>query len=281
MSTVTTPAEIGKLYDEACRLSGIFNDGQEHLAYWYDNQDDTPIIEAGKRLTRRVVDTLGLRPGEHVLDAGCGVGAPAIMVAQETGARVTGITISSAEATEAGQRAAASGLNGQVRFQHGDYMSIPYPDGTFDAVLAIESLTHAPDLEAALREFSRVLRPGGRVAISECTRMHPDAQIPDLYKANRLMALPEWIDALQAAGFVVEEYTQCGRRVYGMGLRYLDRADELHDTLVSNFGADIVGALKQGYRDMFGAGPENMGYAILAARKPAAGRTCANCGTVY
>ncbi|HUZ25799.1 MAG TPA: methyltransferase domain-containing protein [Streptosporangiaceae bacterium] len=275
MSTsITPPDEIGKLYDEASRLSGIFNDGQEHLGYWYHYQEEASVAEAGHRVTRKVVDALGLRRGEHVLDAGCGVGAPGVLVARETGARVTGITISAAEVVEAERRVHAAGLVGRVRFERGDYQSIAYSDGSFDAVMAIESLLHVPDLSQVLGEFFRVLRPGGRLGLAECTRetgQHADstAQIPEQFKSNLLLTVPQWLSALEAAGFAVEEYTQCGPRVYGMGMRYLDHANELDEILVADFGEETVAALKQGYRDMFGAGPRTLGYVILAARKPA------------
>lgn len=103
-------AEIAKAYDQASPLWEAFNDSQIHLAYWYDERDDTPLAQAAQRITRKVVDSLGLRPGEHLLDAGCGLGAPAILVAKETGARVTGITVSNVQVTEARKRANAAGL---------------------------------------------------------------------------------------------------------------------------------------------------------------------------
>jgi cyclopropane fatty-acyl-phospholipid synthase-like methyltransferase len=268
----SSPEDVGRLYDDASRMAGIFNDGHEHLAYWYGDDDETGVIEAGRRLTRKVVQALGLQAGAHVLDAGCGVGAPGIQVATETGAKVTGITISAAEAADAQLRVRAAGLTGSVCFERGDYQSMSYPAATFDAVMAIESLLHAPDLEQVLGEFSRVLRPGGRLAIAECTRevgpADDSTKIPDQFSANVLLTVPQWLAALEAAGFEVEEYTQCGRRVFSMGLRYLDHANELHDVLVDEFGAPAIAALKQGYRDMFGAG-RPIGYAIIAARKPA------------
>lgn len=282
----TTPSEVGKMYDQTTPLSDIFNDGQEHLAYWYDQYDETPILEAAQRITRKVADTLGLRPGEHLLDAGCGLGAPAILIAKETGARVTGITISEAQVVEAQKRSSAAGLSDRVHFQHADYGSIPHPDNSFDAIIAIEALMHAQDLDLVLKEFHRVLRPGGRIAISDCTRqerMTDDEwdEIAATFKMNRLLTVPQWVDTLENAGYQVEEYTQCGPRVYGMGLRYLDRANELHETLVQGFGEETVAALKQGYRDYFAPGPGRMGYAILTARKPVTRFCCANCGLNY
>ncbi|WP_410648413.1 SAM-dependent methyltransferase [Amycolatopsis sp. cmx-4-54] len=282
----TISDELGKMYDQTTPLSIALNDGQEHLAYWYGKEDDTTVFEAAQRITRKVADTLYLRPGERLLDAGCGVGAPAVLVAKETGALVTGITVSAAQVAEGERRAFESGLSRSVRFERGDYQSIAYPDGSFDAIMAIESLMHAPDLDAVLAEFHRVLRPGGRLALSDCTRepgMSDDefVQLSEAFKMHCLLTIPQWVETLKRAGFVVEEYIQCGPRVYGMGLRYLDRANELQDELVSDFGEEAIENLKQGYRNYFGAGGERMGYGIIAARKPAEGRCCAKCGTTY
>lgn len=265
-----TLAQVAELYDGSCHMSNMFNDGYEHLGYWYDETDDTTVEEAGKRLTRKVVDALGLRRGEHVLDAGCGVGAPAAQIAREFGVRVTGITISQTEAEEAEKRVSAQGLFHRVRFQVRDFHALPYSDDHFDAIMAMESLMHALDLNKVLSEFRRVLKPGGRVAISETTMVHSSAEIPPLFRSRTPMTADAWLEVVANAGFVVEEWTQCGRRVYGGSKRYLDRIDEIRDELVANFGEEFVETIKQGQRDMFAPGPERMSYLILCARKPAA-----------
>lgn len=264
-----TPAQVAELYDSSCQMSTMFNDGYEHLGYWYDSEDDASVEEAGKRLTRKVVDILGLRRDEHLLDAGCGVGAPATQIAREVGARITGITISPAECEAAEKRAARQGLFHRVRFQVRDYHDLPYGDDHFDAVMAMEALSHSVDLSKALSEFHRVLKPGGRVAISETTMVHPDAQLPPFFRSRRPMTADGWLEVFRAAGFVVEEWTQCGHRVYGMGNRYVERVEELRDELVAEFGAEFVDTVKQGQKDMFAPGPDHMGYLILCARKPA------------
>ncbi|MEV5769289.1 methyltransferase domain-containing protein [Micromonospora sp. NPDC052213] len=271
-STTPNTDDIGRMYDETAALSQIFIDGQEHLPYWYDDHDDTPVVEAARRITRKVGAAIGLRPGEHVLDAGCGVGAPAVQLAEEHGVRVTGITVSSVQAAEARRRAERSAAATRIAFAHGDYNHLDYPDDTFDAVIAVESLMHADDLAAPLAEFRRVLRPGGRLAIADCTREAPAgseraARFTAAFQVGQLLSVPEWISRLRTSGFDVEEYTQCGPRVYGMGLRYLDRANELHDELASRFGEEMVGELKRSYRDYFAYGAD-IGYAIIAARRP-------------
>jgi cyclopropane fatty-acyl-phospholipid synthase-like methyltransferase len=274
MGTVAVdPVDVGKRYDESSQVSETFNDGQAHLAYWYGEQDDTPMAEAARRLTSKVAGSLGLRPGEHLLDAGCGPGAPAVQIAEETGARVTGITVSNFEVGAGQQRARAHGLTDRVRFEYGDYTSLSFPDGSFDAVLAVETLQCAPDLDRVLGELLRVLRPGGRIAVADYTREPPlgpaeAAEFVAGFGILRLPTLPEWVAALSRAGFTVEEYTQCGHRVFGMGAKYVESAESARDKLVAEFGEAGLAGLKDGMQQFFVLGPERIGYGIVVARKP-------------
>ncbi|MDN3354697.1 class I SAM-dependent methyltransferase [Actinomadura sp. DC4] len=253
----------------------LINGGHFHLSYWYDEKDDTPITEAGQRITRRVVDSLGLRSGDHLLDVGCGPGGPAVLAAELTGARVTGVSISSYDVSAATRRAEESGLGDRLEFHHGDYMALTFPDASFDAVMAIESLLSAPDLDHVLGEFFRLLRPGGAVALCHCTKeAEMSEELMEQFKAsnmaNQLPTLPEWIEALRRAGFVVEEYSQFGHRVFGQSARYFAAVDDHHDELVAKVGAQTIAGIKQGMRGFFDPGPELVGYAIVAGRKPAA-----------
>ncbi|WP_036320315.1 SAM-dependent methyltransferase [Microbispora sp. ATCC PTA-5024] len=271
--TTVDPVDIGKMYDESAPISDTFNEGQIHLAYWYGDGDDTPMVEASKRITRKVADALGLRPGERVLDAGCGLGAPAILIARETGADVTGVTVSAVEAGEAQRKADASGIAERVRFEQADFSALPYGEGHFDAVLAMESLQCAPDLGATLAELFRVLRPGGRITFADYTteeRMGLDEAeaFAAAINLNRLPTLAEWFAALGAAGFAVEEYTQCGPRVFGMGPKFVESAETARGVLAERFGDEMVTGLKDALRDFFAPGPDRIGYVIVSARKP-------------
>lgn len=268
----TDPADVGKVYDEQSEISDLLADGQLHLSYWYHDQDRAPADEASRRITRRVVETLGLGPGDHLLDAGCGMGAPAIWIAEQTGARVTGVTVSNVQVHGAEQRAKASKVADRVRFEYGDFTRLPYADGTFDAVMAIEALQEVPDLDAALREFNRVLRPGGVIAVSDYTAEAPmTAEQRTQFRPEldvHLPALPEWIGALRGAGFEVEEYLQCGPRVFGHISRYLEETDVQRERIVAKFGEEVFEGLREGVASFFSLGKEHLGYAIIAARKP-------------
>lgn len=273
MDMSTTPEEIGRMYDEAGPISKAFNDGQEHLSYWYGDDDPTPLTEAAQRLTRKVVETLGLRAGAEVLDAGCGLGAASLLVAEEFGVRLTGVTVSGVQVAEARRRAQERGLADRVRFQYGDFMALPLQDSSFDAVMAIESLMHAPDLARVLAEFHRVLRPGGALAFSDYTlqeAMSPqEAELyAATYKANRPLSMGEWRTAVHHGGFAIEEYTECGPRVYGMGPRHLAKANAMRAELTASFGAEAADGLREGLRSHFAPGGRRIGYVIMTARRP-------------
>lgn len=264
-----TLTDVAEMYDGMSPTSDMFSNGYEHLGYWYDDQDDATVEEASGRLTAKVADTLHLRRGEHVLDAGCGAGAPATQIAAQYGVRVTGVTVSPVGLDIARKRAEASGLTGEVRFELGDYHALSHPENHFDAVLAMESLMHAIDLQKVLLEFHRVLRPGGRIAISEMTKASAQAKVP-LHQSREPLTAQGWVEEFEAAGFVVEEWTDCGRRVYGnSGRHFPARAEELRDEFVAAFGEEFFEGVREAHREAFAPGPEHMSYVILCARKPA------------
>jgi SAM-dependent methyltransferase len=103
-----------------------------------------------------VLDRLG---ATTILDVGCGAGRFARMAA-DRGAAVAGIDITPAFV------AIARGHTPEGDFRLGDLQSLPWPDATFDAVTGFNAFFYAEDLPAALREAHRVLRPGGRVAMT-------------------------------------------------------------------------------------------------------------------
>lgn len=109
-----------------------------------------------------LVTRLGLRPGERVLDAGCGRGACLIPAAAAVGpaGHVIGIDVSPAMVEQAAAEAARHGLT--VTVTTGDAQDPDFPPGSFDVVLSGFVLRLLPDPAVALRAYSRVLRDGGR-----------------------------------------------------------------------------------------------------------------------
>lgn len=136
---------------------------------WFEGDQARPMAEAQKAKVRRALREVQTRPGQRVLEIGCGWGALAETAAREFGLHVTGVTLSTEQLAFARERLERQGLAplGDLRLQ--DYRDID--DGPFDAVLSIEMF------EAVGREYwgdyfgalKRQLRPGGRACIQSIT----------------------------------------------------------------------------------------------------------------
>jgi SAM-dependent methyltransferase len=136
-------------------------------------------------------DLLDLRPGMTVLDLGCGEGRHAFE-AYRRGAEVVAVDwgVSEVETTKRwlGAIAEAGEASEGARFEvvRGDLLHLPFPDASVDRVMASEVLEHIPDDAAALAEIFRVLKPGGRVAVT-VPRYGPERicwALSDEYHAN-------------------------------------------------------------------------------------------------
>ena len=108
---------------------------------------------------------MGLKPGMHVLDVGCGVGGPAREIARFSGATITGVNNNQFQVDRAKKYTARAGLSNQVKYVKGDFMGLAelFGENSFDAVYAIEATVHAPNFEAIYKEIRKVLKPGGTV----------------------------------------------------------------------------------------------------------------------
>jgi SAM-dependent methyltransferase len=114
---------------------------------------------------------LGIKPGDKVLDLGCGAGRHAFECYRR-GARVVALDHAATEVAGVGHMLAAMGeagetlAGGQAVAIRGDAHRLPFPDGTFDVVIVSEVLEHIPDDDHAIGEATRVLRPGGTLAVT-------------------------------------------------------------------------------------------------------------------
>jgi SAM-dependent methyltransferase len=136
-------------------------------------------------------DRLGIKPGTTVIDVGAGAGRHSYE-AYRRGADVIAFDQNAEELAEVDTMLQAMGQAGEApasakaQVVVGDALALPYPDGTFDVVIASEILEHVPDDRGAIAELVRVLRPGGSLAIT-VPRWLPEKicwLLSDAYHAN-------------------------------------------------------------------------------------------------
>jgi arsenite methyltransferase len=160
----------------------------------------------GVELTRHLARTLGLRPGQRVLDVASGPGTTALLLAEEFGVQVHGVDLGETSVARARALTAERGLDDRVRFHVGDAEQIPFDDATFDAVICECAFCTFPAKPVAAAEFARVLRCGGRLGLTDVTldlaRLDPQLVTLAGYVACLADARPaaEYETLLAAAG---------------------------------------------------------------------------------
>lgn len=133
----------------------------------------------GIELTRRLATLVELLPGQRVLDVASGVGATAVLLAAEHDVNVVGVDLGAAQIAKATARAAAAGVSDRAVFRIGDAEQLPVDDHSFDVVVSECAFCTFPDKPQAAAEVARVLRPGGRLGLTDVW-LRPDRLDPDL-----------------------------------------------------------------------------------------------------
>lgn len=117
---------------------------------------------------RGFFDLLDLDGSDEVLEVASGSGGPALFMVRESGCHVTGVDLHDDGVAAANAAAADLGLAGRARFLHVDARGpLPFADASFDALICIDSINHIYEREQVLRDWHRVLRPGGRLLFTD------------------------------------------------------------------------------------------------------------------
>jgi demethylmenaquinone methyltransferase/2-methoxy-6-polyprenyl-1,4-benzoquinol methylase len=156
MGRVSINYESGQLAPDAVRR--MF----DRIAPVYDVMNRTMTAGLDRRWRRLTAEAV-VRPGDVVLDGCCGTGDLAVAAAR-AGGKVTGLDFSEPMLERARRKAP------ELEWIRGDLLALPFGDASFDAATVGFGVRNVEDLQRALSELRRVLRPGGRLAILEITR---------------------------------------------------------------------------------------------------------------
>ena len=144
-------------------------------AYFESGEED--IDQAQQAKLRLICRKLRLKPGDRLLDVGCGWGGLARFAAREFGAEVFGITLSREQLALARERVAAEGLQDRVQLELMDYRDLPQ-DGRFDKVVSVGMFEHVghANLPLYCQRLFGAVRPGGLVLNHGITSRHLDGR---------------------------------------------------------------------------------------------------------
>lgn len=227
------------------------------------------MAPGGPRNVHKMIEGLQLR-GKRVLDIGCGLGGPAMLVAEEAGASVLGIDLEVPLIARAQERAQARGLAERVEFRTVAPGPLPCADDTFDLVMSSGALTQTEDKLGMFGECLRVLKPGGVLSCYDWMKSAADYSQDMLYwfemegLTYAMCTLAQYRQLMEQAGFedvrctdasewyrhrVAEEYQKLSGPLYPRMLELIGKDDAEH--FVENWRAMLVvcekGEMRQGY----------------------------------
>jgi ubiquinone/menaquinone biosynthesis C-methylase UbiE len=213
LEPVVTPEQIAQATTDLAgrqwfkpRIEQRIADGYAGWAAGYD-EEPNPLIIIEEPV---VLELLGNVGGKDVLDAGSGTGRYALRLAH-TGARVAALDATEEMLALARAKAAAAGA--KIDFRIGGVTKLPYPDASFDVVVCALMLCHLPDVTPAMTEFARVLRPGGKLVVSD---FHPFCLLigwrtvyrrpeASYYIENYVHSIADHVRALRSNGFTLRD----------------------------------------------------------------------------
>ena len=204
---------LRKYYKRSRMGYNLLLGGAKHFGY-HPEHCDVSERQAIRLMHDQVAHYIQLKPGQHLLDAGCGQGVVAVDLALRFNCTIDGITQVPFEVEDARHLADAKEVSDRTCFSLMDYSKTDFPNGCFDGVYSLETLSHSPDILSTLKELFRVLKPGGRVAFFEYALADEgqftsrEIRIRDAIARGSAMAaltsfrLGTLVTMLQAAGFV-------------------------------------------------------------------------------
>ncbi len=178
-------------------------------------KDLSPIDQihtGGARSSIELFKKLTISPDAKVLDAGCGIGGSTRLLARQFNCRVIGVDLAEKFIEAATFLTRCTRLETLVSFQQGSVLDLPFENNSFDAILCQHILMNIEDKPAAVKEFFRVLKPGGKLMLHEIAKGENDPLLLPVPWADKssLSFLESW-DVMSRIfkkhGFEIESFS--------------------------------------------------------------------------
>jgi cyclopropane fatty-acyl-phospholipid synthase-like methyltransferase len=164
-----TAMGVAAYFDLITDDARLFYGDDFHIGYFQSGSET--LAEAVDAHTDLVAEMAGLQSSQRVLDAGCGIAAPALRIAERYGCEITGVNISREEVRQGRRLIEERRMAHRVTIVRGDARALDFPDGSFDAIVCLEAAgdicVSELDKDRLVRGLHRVLRPGGRLGFSD------------------------------------------------------------------------------------------------------------------
>lgn len=195
----TYQRKIESYYDESLRDYEIvwqLNHSMAlHYGFWEENTNTHR--QALWNMNFQIAKNAQIKKSDVVLDAGCGVGGTSFFLANNIGCEMYGISLAKAHIKRALANKKEHDQNNLVNFSCQDFCNTSFPDNTFDVIFGIESIVHAPNKTDFLKEAYRILKPNGRLLISDYFLRHSRTEKEEEF-------LTKWGDAWSIDNFIYE-----------------------------------------------------------------------------
>jgi ubiquinone/menaquinone biosynthesis C-methylase UbiE len=215
-----------------------------------------PFSSCTRELLEQLIEDIDLRSDGVLADLGCGAGGVGLWVGRRVGCQIVGVDRSGPGVAIATRRAMEWQMSERADFVVGDFSATGLAAGSVDAAISVDALPFASDVDAALREVRRILRPRGRLVFTT-REMRLNAE-----KAEQLG--PDWSKALARNGFSTIRVRQrpgisaLWRAVYDQWLTHETALrEELTDAIVERLLAEV--------RDVGPKLPEDRAWLLIAA----------------
>jgi cyclopropane fatty-acyl-phospholipid synthase-like methyltransferase len=207
-----TAAGVGACFDLITDDGRLFYGDSFHLGYFRTGSET--LRQALDAHTDLVAAMAHPRGGQHILDIGCGLGEPALRIAQRYGCKITAVNISREQIRQGRMLIEQRRMSHRVSLVRGDARALDFPDDSFDAIICLEAAgdicLSARDKERFLLELHRVLRPGGRVGFSDLA-LHTNPPRTDNHTLRAVLyhrgeeLVTDWPALFRRTGFTVTD----------------------------------------------------------------------------